>query len=138
MRRDPLELALDLQRADLDPEMFAAALAVRHISRLITHGGSDIGRPEDDSALHPHHLERFLARAVEMTQKTGHFEQEWRRLQRAIPHMKVAWEQGQALFQEDLTRAMGNPEEMEYLPHIDFAVDCYAYVTARNTYPHDQ
>src|SRR6266566_10091991 len=44
-------------------------------------------------------------------------------------HVEVAWQPGQALFQEDLTHAMGNQKEMEYLPHIDFAVDCYAYAT---------
>jgi len=32
---------LDISRADLDLEMYAAALAVQHISRLITYGGSE-------------------------------------------------------------------------------------------------
>jgi hypothetical protein len=41
------------------------------------------------------------------------------------------------LFQEDLARAMTNPEEMEHLSMIDFAEDCYAEVCARKTYPHD-
>ena len=49
--------------------------------------------------------------------------------------VKTAWEKGQILFRQDLARATSNPEEMEYLSMIDFAVDCYAYVTARNAYP---
>lgn len=138
MRRDKLEHALDLLRADLDPEVFAAALTVRHMRRLIAYGGSDFGHPDDDSALHPHHLERFLARAVETAQKNKRFEHEWRRLQQAFPSMRVAWEQGQVLFQRDIARATSDPEEMEYLSMIDFAVDCYAYITAWNTYPHDR
>ncbi len=44
---------------------------------------------------------------------------------------------GQAHFQENLARAMDNPEEMEYVSQIDFAADCYAYPAALNTYPHD-
>ena len=138
MRRDHLEQALDLRRADLDPEIFAAALVVRHIRMLITHGGSDSGRPDDDDALHPHHLEPFLARAVEMAQRSKRFEFDWRRLQQAFPHIRAAWEQGQALFRQSLACAMSNPEEMEYLSMIDFAVDCYAEVAAKKTYPQDR
>jgi hypothetical protein len=33
---------------------------------------------------------------------------------------------------------MSNPEEMEYLSMIDFAVDCYAELAAKNTYLHDR
>jgi len=42
------------------------------------------------------------------------------------------------LFQEDVVRATSNPEEMEYLTHIDFALNCYAAVDARMAYPHDR
>ena len=51
--------------------------------------------------------------------------------------MQLAWEKGQALFQSDLTRAMADEEKMEYLCEVDFAVDCFARATGRNTYPHD-
>lgn len=138
MRRDKLERALDLLRADLDPEVFAAALAVRHMRRLIAYGGSDFGRPDDDSALYPQHLETFLARAVEMAQRNRRFEDEWRKMHQTFPLMKAAWEQGQALFQQNLARAINDAEQMEYLSMIDFAVDCYANITARNAYPHNQ
>lgn len=56
----------------------------------------------------------------------------------SVPHMKKAWDQGQALFRQSLARAMSDPEQMEYLSMTDFAVDCYAEVAAKNTYPHDQ
>ena len=138
MSRDHVEDALDLRKADLDPEFFAAALAVRHIRILIAHGGSDSGRPDDETALHPHHLEAFLSRAVSEAQKSKRFEHDWRRLQQAFPHVKTAWEQGQILFRQDIARATSNSEEMEYLSMIDFAVDCYTYVTARNAYPYNR
>jgi hypothetical protein len=138
MSRDDLEHALDLRSAEINPEVFVAALAVQHIRRLIAHGGSDIGRPDDDCALYPQHLEIFLARAIEMTQRNRRFEGEWRKMHQTFPRMAAAWEQGQALFQQDLSRAMSNAEQMEYLSMIDFAVDCNANITARNAYPHDQ
>ena len=129
---------LDLRRADIDPDVFAAALAVHYVRRLLASGGSAFAHPEDESALQPQHFEPFLTRAVETAQKTNRFEHEWRRLQRVIPRIKGAWERGQALFQEDLARATANQEEMEYLPHIDFAVGCYATVNARKIYPDDR
>ncbi len=137
MRRDHLEHALDLHSADIDPEMFAAALAVQHIRRLIVNGGSEFGRLDLDAAFYPQDLERFLARAVETVQRIKRFEHEWRRLQQTFPPMKEAWEKGQVLFQEALSRATDNQEDMEYLSQIDFAVECYASVSAWNTYPHD-
>jgi hypothetical protein len=137
MTSDDLEDYLDLRRGDLDPERFAAALAVQHIRRLIAAGGGRVERPDEQEALSPHHLEAFLARAVETSKRTKRFEQEWRRLQRLVPHIQAAWERGQALFQEDLARATANHEVMEYLSMIDFAEDCYAAVDARRTYPHD-
>ncbi len=41
-------------------------------------------------------------------------------------------------FQENLARAIDNPEEMEYLSQIDFAADCYAYASALQVYPYDR
>ena len=129
---------LDLRRAEIDPEMFAAALAVHYLRRLLANGGSAFAHPEDESALHPQHLTPFLARAVEMAKKLHRFEPEWRRLRRVMPRIQLAWEEGQALFQQDLARARSNQEEMEYLSMIDFAVDCYAYVAALKSHPGDR
>jgi hypothetical protein len=126
---------IDLRCPDNDPELFAIALAIRHIRELINYGGSDIGRPDDDSALDPNHLEAFLTRAVEMTWKNRRFVQEWRRMQQVLPHVKEAWERGQILFQKALDRAKSDQEDMEYFSMIDFAVDCYAYVSASRSYP---
>ena len=137
MKSDDLEDCLDLRRADLDPDLFAAAVALHSIRRLIATGGGRVERPDEQEALSPHHLEAFLARAVETSKKTKRFEQEWRRLHRLVPYIHAAWERGQALFQEDLARATANPEEMEYLSMIDFVEDCYAAVDARRTYPRD-
>ncbi len=128
---------LDLRRADIDPDVFAAALAVHYVRRLLANGGSAFAHPEDASALHPQHLTPFLARAVEMAKKTHRFEHEWCRLRRVMPRIQLAWEKGQALLQEDLARARANQEELEYLSMIDFAVPCYASVTAQKSYPDD-
>ena len=51
----------------------------------------DLRSAHIDSALHPHHLEPFLARAVETAQRIKRFEYEWRRPQQAFPRMKDAW-----------------------------------------------
>jgi hypothetical protein len=138
MTSDDLQRCLDLRRADSDPGLFAAAVAVHSIRSLIAAGGGSVGRLDEEEALAPHHLEAFLARAVESAHKAGRFEQEWRRLHRLMPQIQAAWERGQALFQEDLTRATIDSEEMEYLCHIDLAEDRYAAVNARKTYPHDR
>src|SRR2546428_13035361 len=134
MKEEELKTWLNLRREDLDPEVFAQFLAIQYFRRLITGGGSDFGRPEYEISLHPHHLERFLARASEMTWKNEHIKDKWQMLLRVLPRLNGAWEKGQALFQEDLARARVTPEEMEYLSHIDFAEDCYAYPRARKTY----
>jgi hypothetical protein len=42
----------------------------------------------------------------------------------------MGWEKGQTLFQEDLHRAKGDQEYLEYFSMIDFAVDCYAFAYA--------
>src|SRR5260370_42222722 len=68
MKRDHLERALDLRRADLDPELLAAPLTVRHASRLMMDGGNDSECPNDHSALHPRHMECFLDPAVKVAQ----------------------------------------------------------------------
>jgi len=132
-----LEDYLDLRRADLDPEWFAAALAVKHMRRLIAAGGNGAGHPDEEEALFPHHIAAFLARAVETAHTTGRFEQEWRRLYQMIPQLQAAWERDQGLFQEDLARATDNPEEMDYLAMSDVAETCYATVDARRTYPNN-
>ena len=125
----------DLRRPDNDPELFAIALAIRHIRRLIVHGGSDIGRPDDDSALDPHHLEAFLTRAVERTWKDRCFAQEWHHIQQLLPQVNEPWERGQIVFHEALDRAKSDQEDMKYFSMIDFAADCYAYVSASHVYP---
>jgi hypothetical protein len=48
-----------------------------------------------------------------------------------LTSLELAWEKGQALFQGDLTRAMANEEEIEYLSEVDFAVDCFAQAATR-------
>jgi hypothetical protein len=135
---DSVEHYTDLRQNDLDPDLFAAALAVQQIRKIIVHGGSEFGRPEDEDALQPQHLEVFLGRAAEHAGQTKRFEQEWQTLQQLVPHIRNAWKKGQTRFQDDLTRALGSQEEMEYLPQIEFAVDCYAHVAARNSYPKHQ
>jgi len=138
MNWDHLEQFLDLRRADIDPDVFAAALAVHYVRQLLANGGSAFAHPEDESALQPQHLTPFLIRAVEMAKKTHRFEHEWCRLRRVMPRIQLAWEEGQALFQQDLTRAKTNQEEREYLSMVDFAVGCYAYVAARTSHPDDR
>src|SRR6266851_3473721 len=117
---DYLQQLIDLRRLDNDPELFAIALALRHVRTLIQHGGSDMRRSDDNSALQPHHLEVFLARAVDRTWKDKRMAQEWRRLQRILPLMREAWEKGQNLFQETLERAKSDQDSMEYFSMIDF------------------
>ena len=131
---DYLQQFIDLRRPDSDPELFAIALALRYIRTLIQHGGSDMRRPGDDSALHPRHLEAFLARAVERTWKDQRMTQEWRRLQMFLPRLKEAWERGKILFQEDLDQAKVK-DYIDYFSMIDFAVDCYAHASASRAFP---
>ena len=69
---DYFEPFIDLRRPECDAELFAIALALRSIRMLFQHGGSDRGRPDDDSALHPHNPEAFLARALETAWKDRH------------------------------------------------------------------
>ncbi len=125
---DYLQQFVDLHRQDIEPEMFATALALRSIRGLIYHGGSDVSQPDLESALHPEHLESFLARAVEITWKDAYLAQEWRKLQQVLPRVREAWKKGQSLFQEALERANSYQESMQYFSMIDFAVDCYAEV----------
>src|SRR5579859_2963987 len=123
-----LQPCIDLCRQDIEPEMFAIALAIRSIRGLINHGGSDMRRSDLESALHPEHLESFLARAVEITWKDARLAQEWHKLQQLLPLVREAWKKGQRLFQEALEQAKSDQESMEYFSMIDFAVDCYAEV----------
>jgi hypothetical protein len=97
MNMDYIEQFIDLRRADIDPEVFAAALAIRHIRKLIASGGLDF-----ESVTSPQQIEVFLLRAISTAQKTKRFEREWRSLQLAIPGIKIAWENGQAHFQKSL------------------------------------
>jgi len=131
---DYLQQSIDLRRQDIEPEIFTIALAVRYIRELINHGGSDMRRPDLESALPPEHLESFLARAVEIPWKDARLAQEWRKLQQVLPRVREAWEKGQNLFREDLERAKGDQESMEYFSMIDFAVGCYTEVAASRVY----
>lgn len=132
---DYLQQCIDLRRQDIEPERFALALAVCYIRGLIHHGGSDMSRPDLESALHPEYLESFLARAVEIPWKDARLAQKWRKLQQILPQLSEAWEKGQRLFQEALEQAKSDQESMEYFSMIDFAVDCYAEVAASIVYP---
>jgi hypothetical protein len=132
---DYLQQYIDLRRQDIDPEIFAIALAVRYIRELINQGGSNMRCPDFESALHPEQLKSFLARAIEITWKDAGLAQEWRRLQQILPRVREAWEKGQSLFQEAFERAKSDQKSMEYFSMIDFAVDCYAYVSASHVYP---
>jgi hypothetical protein len=131
---DHLQQCTDLRRPESDPELFAIVPALGHIRTLIHHDRSDMRRPDDDSALHPHYLEAFLARAVERTWKDMRIVQEWRRFQWFLPRLKEAWESGKTLFQEDFDQTKGK-EYIEYFSIIDFAIDGYAYLSASRVYP---
>ena len=133
-----LQQCLDLRQQNIEPEKFAIALAIRYIRRLIKHGGSDMRRPDLESALQPEHLESLLTRAAEIPWKDARLAQEWSQLRRVLPQVKEAWEKGQRLFQEALERAKSDQESMGYLSQIDFAADSYAYIAALNTYPRDE
>lgn len=128
---------VDLRRPDIDPEVFATALAVQHLVLLLVHGGSEDGHPDADEAIDPFLLEAFVGRAVMAAQGTGRFLEEWRTLQRLFPPLKHAWEHGQALFQQDFTRAKRSQEVMEYFSQIDFASSCFASCAATKAYPDD-
>ncbi len=67
---------LDLCRADIDPEISAAAMLVRYLTLLLIHGGTTRGQPDDGEALDPSLLELFLERAVMTAQRTGRFVEE--------------------------------------------------------------
>jgi len=132
---DYLQQCTDLRRLGVDPELFAKALAVRYVHQLITFGGSEIRHPDLESALHPEHLESFLARAVGIAWNDVRIAQEWLVLQQVLPLAREAWEKGQSLFQEALEQAKSNQESLEYLSMIDFAVDGYANMSASRAYP---
>jgi hypothetical protein len=129
MDMNKLRHLLDLPQADIDPEAFADALVVQHISTLISSGGGSIGRPYLESNLQPQQLEVFLARAIETAQKTQCLEHEWREQQQAFAFITHAWKKGQSLFCEDLAHANGDSKEMAILSQEYFAVDIYAFVS---------
>jgi hypothetical protein len=124
-----LRYLLDLPLADIDPEVFADALVVQHISNLIMSGGGSNGRPYLESNLQPQQLEIFLARAVETAQKTECLEHEWREQQQAFASITYAWKKGQSLFEEDLAHANSDSKEMAILSQEYLAVDVYAFVS---------
>ena len=131
---DYLEEFIDLYSRDIDPARFVIARA-NHYIRLINPGGIDIGRSDDDSAPQPHHLEALLRSAAVITRQGKRLVQEWRNLQQHVPKLKEAWKKGQTLFREALECARSNQEDMENFTMINFAVDCYAYLTASRVYP---
>ncbi len=131
---DYLEEFIDLYSRDIDPERCVIAFATHYI-KLINHGGSDIGRPDDESAPQPRHLEALLTSVAEITRQGKLLVQEWRNLQQLVPKLKEAREKGQTLFREALERARSNQEDMEHFTMINFSVDCYAYVSASRLYP---
>src|SRR5258708_169922 len=110
MNRDELEQYLDIENVDISLDLFAAALAVEHITLLMVRGGNHSCLSDPNTALHPHVLEAFLERAVAAAQKTQRFVGEWRRLQRLFPRMKLAWDQGEQLFQDDRARVTSHQE----------------------------
>ncbi len=63
MTSNDLPSSLDLRRTDLDPELFAAAVAVHSIRRLIAAGGGSVERPDEEEALSPHHLQDIVSHA---------------------------------------------------------------------------
>ena len=132
---DYLQQYIDLRRQDIEPEIFTIALAVRYIRELINHGGSDMRRPDLESALPLEHIESFRARAVEIPWKDAHLALEWRKLQQALPRVREALEKGQSLFQEALELAKSDQKSLQYFSIIDFAVDCNAKVAASRVYP---
>src|SRR5258708_34293776 len=99
MNRDELEQYLDIENVDISLDLFAAALAVEHITLLMVRGGNHSCRSDPNMARHPHVLEAFLDRAVAAAQQTQRFVGEWRGLQRLFPRMQLAWEKGRPLFQ---------------------------------------
>jgi hypothetical protein len=72
-----IQRCLDLRRAAIYPEVFAAASAVRCVGTLIANGGSVYGQSDFVDALHPSEIEAFLTRAMGTAQKTTRFLSEW-------------------------------------------------------------
>ena len=71
---DHLQHFIDLRRTDIDPEVFAAALAIYHVRKLITSGGSSSERADLEAVPSPGQIEAFLGRAISSAQKTKRFE----------------------------------------------------------------
>ena len=137
-REKPLEWYTDLQREDLDMEWFGAALAVQHLRQLIRHGGTVWGRVDDEDGLTLEQVRRVVRRAIVSAEQTKRFAREWHQLQTLLPLLEEAWNQGQAEFQEALTHASKDPEEMESFSQGDMALDCFAVISARERYPNNK
>ena len=125
---------IDLRCPDCDPELFALALAIRHIRVPINYGGSDIGRPGNDSALDPHHLEACITDTVEMTWKNNCFGS------RMAPHA-AGVSTGERRLGERANIIPGSNRSgksdqkvMKYFSMIAFTMDCYTYMFASRVY----
>ena len=138
MGRKTVQQLLDLRQPEINLERFSEALVVHHIRLLIDSGGNTLGCPYLNDSLYPKHLKVFVERAVIKVLQTHHFGQEWLRLKVRLSDVNAAWEQGQAAFQHDLTRAAVKQEEMGYFSVIDFASDCYAVAAAQSYYQFDR
>jgi hypothetical protein len=137
MARKTVQQCLDLRQQDINLERFADALVVHHICLLIDSGGKTLERYDLDDSIDAEHLRTFVERAVIHAQLTHHFEQEWLLLKARLSEVNVAWEQGRAAFQRDLTFALANQEVMDYFSIIDFASDCYAVAAAQSCFQFD-
>lgn len=135
MSHDEVDACTDLAREDLDPDCFARALAVQHIRLVIAHGGSPAGWWQED-VIPPFHLQRFVSRAACQAEELHHRHAwAWQQLECWLPAIQRAWEKGQLGFGEDLLHAESNAQDLEYLSQIDFASDCYAWVSSQRAYP---
>lgn len=134
MDMEPLHRSLDLQQEELDPDLFAATLAVNYVTYLMNSGGGNSIWPNLEATLHPYHIERFVTCVVEIARKANRFEGEWRKLQQSLPSIHHAWSRGQAYFEAHLLHAKIDSGEMEYFSIVDFAVEWYAYPAAQEVY----
>lgn len=75
---------LDLRRGAIDPEVYAAASAVRHVGTLNANERSVYGQSDVVDALHPSESAAFLTRTMETAQKTTRFLSEWHMSRRML------------------------------------------------------
>jgi hypothetical protein len=72
-----MQRCLDLRRRDIDPEVYAAASAVRHVGTLLANEGSVYGQSDLVDAFHPSESEAVSTRTMETAQKSTGFLSEW-------------------------------------------------------------